>query len=757
MDVNAIATVMRVTKQSPSLQQNRAFLLWQKAWSQTTCKILMTSLILAGSTGAAIAQTAPNPNWSVQATQTDCSGTTAYSPNGSAGAEVLPCQSYKADLYENWDPSVQGTGDTDIETYAAGYDGDFFYFRFDMRQNWNYDNSGVSRNYYLDVEADSGTAGGDNRADFFVRYDPSALHVGTTWQAIGQSRGFIYGDENNDVGCGNLGLNDAKGCSTGFKQDITLQSSDFYVRIIGDKIEFAIKASLFGSKQQIRSRGYATQTSTLSPDKLYWHDANDNTDLSSFRFDYSAGGDPVGWIVSGVGAGTPTTVSISGKVWQDKDGSANNTFTNINTNTETGTNAGGLNAILVDSTGKVIATTVVAADGTYTFSNITGNQNNVTIRLSTTAGTVGQTAPATSLPTGWVNTSPLEQTAFNIATTNITGKDFGIEQPPNTNDATAASQTNPGGTTTVQVPALSGTDPEDGTLGTGKSFKIVTLPTNGTLSYNGTTVTTGQVITNYDPTLLRVDPNDGAVTVSFTYAAVDAAGKVDATPATVSVPFTAPVVTNAKVLLVKRITAINSNSSQNPNDGTVLNVFVEDSGTTDDNNANWPERNTYLRGAINGGLIKPNDEIEYTVYFLNTQNNAQTVTACDLVPDHQTFVATGYNNVVPHPSEPGATLSDTGIGLALNSTTLPTLPTAYLTNLNDSDRGRYYPSNASDTPSTCQKFDNLGNVISSGSAANTNGAVVIEIIRGAEQLPPATAPGTPPNSYGFIRFKTQVN
>jgi hypothetical protein len=215
--------------------------------------------------------------------------------------------------------------------------------------------------------------------------------------------------------------------------------------------------------------------------------------------------------------------------------------------------------------------------------------------------------------------------------------------------------------------------------------------------------------------------------------------------------------TEPVLLLVKRITAINSNSSQNPNDGTVLNVFVEDSGTTDDNNANWPERNTYLRGAINGGLIKPNDEIEYTVYFLNTQNNAQTVTACDLVPDHQTFVATGYNNVVPHPSEPGATLSDTGIGLALNSTTLPTLPTAYLTNLNDSDRGRYYPSNASDTPSTCQKFDNLGNVISSGSAANTNGAVVIEIIRGAEQLPPATAPGTPPNSYGFIRFKTQVN
>ena len=51
-------------------------------------------------------------------------------------------------------------------------------------------------------------------------------------------------------------------------------------------------------------------------------------------------------------------------------------------------------------------------------------------------------------------------------------------------------------------------------------------------------MTLNQVITSYDPTKLTVDPNDGAVTVSFTYAAVDAAGKVDPTPATVTMPFT---------------------------------------------------------------------------------------------------------------------------------------------------------------------------------------------------------------------------
>ena len=45
------------------------------------------------------------------------------------------------------------------------------------------------------------------------------------------------------------------------------------------------------------------------------------------------------------------------------------------------------------------------------------------------------------------------------------------------------------------------------------------------------------VITNYDPTKLTVDPNDGAVTVVFTYAARDAAGQYDPTPATVTMPF----------------------------------------------------------------------------------------------------------------------------------------------------------------------------------------------------------------------------
>jgi hypothetical protein len=232
---------------------------------------------------------------------------------------------------------------------------------------------------------------------------------------------------------------------------------------------------------------------------------------------------------------------LSGKVWDDADNSANNTFTNINTASETGANASGLlNAILVDTNNKVLRTTPVATDGTYTFLDVPLNQANVKIILSTTTGTVGNLAPTPSLPPNWVNTSPLTTATFNTGT-GISNQDFGIEQLPNTTDLTAIAQANPGGTVAVQVPTLAGTDPEDGGLGSGKSFKIVTLPTNGTLTYNNAAVTAEQTIANYDPTLLKINPDDGAITVSFTYAAVDAAGQADLTPATITMPFSAAV------------------------------------------------------------------------------------------------------------------------------------------------------------------------------------------------------------------------
>ncbi len=240
----------------------------------------------------------------------------------------------------------------------------------------------------------------------------------------------------------------------------------------------------------------------------------------------------------------PPNVKISGTAWDDANNSANNTFDNIQNNTELGANITPvINAILVDSAGKVVATTPVTSTGTYTFNNIPGVQNGLYVILSTTTGVVGTAAPAPDLPVNWSNTSPLTYAAapFNIGISDVTGKDFGLDQLPETIAVNTATQANPPGVVQYQVPTLSGTDPEDGALGSGKTFKIATIPaaTEGVLYYNGVPIVSGDTIFNYDPTKLTFDPVDGVVNMSFTYAAVDAASKVDLSPATATMAFTA--------------------------------------------------------------------------------------------------------------------------------------------------------------------------------------------------------------------------
>ncbi|MDB6076126.1 MAG: hypothetical protein JWO89_3766, partial [Verrucomicrobiaceae bacterium] len=187
----------------------------------------------------------------------------------------------------------------------------------------------------------------------------------------------------------------------------------------------------------------------------------------------------------------------------------------------------------------------VAADGTYSFSGLAHNTS-YTVQISTIEGTVGDFAPTTLLPPDWVATgenigltagddsSPDSILEVVIASADVTNANFGIERAPQAFDVTALSQLNPGGTTQVAVPALDGSDPEDPSVTT---FVILTLPADGTLYYNGTAVTAGQRISSYNPSLLTLDPDNGTVTVTFTYLAEDAAGVASA-PATVSMPFT---------------------------------------------------------------------------------------------------------------------------------------------------------------------------------------------------------------------------
>ncbi|MCY7277370.1 MAG: hypothetical protein LH702_27475, partial [Phormidesmis sp. CAN_BIN44] len=364
-----------------------------------------------------------------------------------------------------------------------------------------------------------------------------------------------------------------------------------------------------------------------------------------------------------------------------------------------------------------------------TFSTVATSQTNVTLRLSTTAGTIGATAPSSSVPSGWVGTSPLTTAAFNIGTTNITSREFGIEQLPDTNNVTATSQTNPGGTITVQVPTLAGSDPEDGALGSGKTFKIVTLPSNGILYYNGVAVTVGQVLTAYDPTKLTIDPNDGNLVVSFTYAAIDAASKEDPTPATVTLPFG---ITVPNLRLVKRLTKIQATVLSGYVDVVTGASAIDDNASgwvnptatavKSDNSGNTTNFSSLLQGAVTATALpvaqqpKPGDEVEYTIYFLSDGGkDASNVSLCDFVPANTTYVPGSLQLSL------SGTLTAVPDGPALGS--------------------GFYPNSTPVFPASCMGVN------------NSRGAAVVSV----GSAPKATASGTPTNSYGFFRFRAKVD
>jgi len=188
---------------------------------------------------------------------------------------------------------------------------------------------------------------------------------------------------------------------------------------------------------------------------------------------------------------------------------------------------------------------------------------------------------------------------------------------------------------------------------------------------------------------------------------------------------------NATLLLVKRITSVNGQTKYNGQDFTQVVHYGVAPHATDDTNSNWPTG--YLKGLITPGTVLPGDELEYTIYFLSSGTDTiDSAKICDLVPVNSTFVTNTYTGQTPNTGLPGA---DQGIALAIGSTT----PTAYLTNPADSDNGRFYVANDSTTPAYC--------------GSNTNGAIEVTI----PSILPATSPGTPTTSYGFIRFHAKVN
>jgi hypothetical protein len=248
-------------------------------------------------------------------------------------------------------------------------------------------------------------------------------------------------------------------------------------------------------------------------------------------------------------------INISGKVWDDANGNVIDEGVS-----EPETNAGGqLYVNLVDSLGYVISVAAVANDGTYSFNNAAPGRS-YSLVLSTIQGNPGSPSVGSSLPTGWVNTGEsrngiidngsigiIDNRLYGYA--NASNMNFGIEQIPTsdphyTNIATPSVGqliTLNGG---ANPPQLSGTDGEDCTLGctlASHSVSIDAVPLNANLLYNGVLVTSGQVINNFNPALLKVQITPvtvGSLFTLFYYSFVDAAGVKDPAPVVYSLTWT---------------------------------------------------------------------------------------------------------------------------------------------------------------------------------------------------------------------------
>jgi hypothetical protein len=272
-------------------------------------------------------------------------------------------------------------------------------------------------------------------------------------------------------------------------------------------------------------------------------------------------------------AGKPSTIAanatvpfigqVVGTIYDDGNGTTDNSVLGIGIGGPTSSvSITQLYVNLVDqSTGLVVQTAAVNADGTYTLP-VSYNAN-YDVQLTINQGTIGSVPPANALPSNWANASEhiglgggADASVNGVLTVNYTAGlnmtekvDFGIDFLP---DAASASYfiNYPllGFVETIntanQMGILTGTDLEDGVISANGTIKITDLGLmNGNILFYdadndnivdaGEAVTVGTVINNYVPGKLKVSfMGPGSMSFQFSFAIADATGKYDQSPAT---------------------------------------------------------------------------------------------------------------------------------------------------------------------------------------------------------------------------------
>lgn len=271
---------------------------------------------------------------------------------------------------------------------------------------------------------------------------------------------------------------------------------------------------------------------------------------------------------------------ISGYLYVDANGLVDNTVNGIGTLKAGATT---MYANLVQNN-IIVSSVPFLADGSYQFlGSFSGSYE---VQISAHQGIAGNLPPAQDLPATYqfvgdfIGTTPGNdgsangKLSFSIspAGTSLENINFGIDAKPVANNVSAPSQNNPGGTIKVPVPSLSVSDIEDIVPTT---IVILTVPdqaTKGILYYNNMVVIAGQIILNFQQSLLQFDPVDGSVVININYEARDAAG-LSSNTATVTMEFSAPL---SIVLLSFEGRYTNPNVELNWTTGTEVNsdIFI---------------------------------------------------------------------------------------------------------------------------------------------------------------------------------------
>jgi uncharacterized repeat protein (TIGR01451 family) len=256
--------------------------------------------------------------------------------------------------------------------------------------------------------------------------------------------------------------------------------------------------------------------------------------------------------------------------------------------------------------------------------------------------------------------------------------------------------------------------------------------TNQTLGTVGITNATIPANSNCEITVRVTSTQQGNYTNTIQSGDLSSSAGINQTPATAIVEVGASS-NNPNMFLVKRITRVNGQTTNTLANGSTvdLTAYVDGNGTADDA-SNWPLN--FLVGAIDAGIVKPGDEVEYTIYFRQEGTPVREVSLCDLIPTQTTFSRNTYG---------------TGLGVQLQ---LGSSITNLSNTANDSDGGYFLEAN-SNPPSACRRGGASLNIPLTGTDI-VRGAVVVNLASGSNTFP-ANTTGAP--NYGFFRFRAKVD